>query len=219
MAKGRLRNNDGVVDSSNYTPKLAMPGARDIIEIKEESWPQIIFGWVKSLLGVLGVGLLVIAMLYSGLAANLMMYIPTSEDVTKRDLVVRNIWQDTGNKPPLNTNVVISTTNVLPENWFELIRVGWTGTENPAVVRIASTDFDTLYIVEDEVVNLGESGETGTFVGSPSFPHYSELETYSEEQNVVLDNQFLVECISGACEPGTFFIISDNQIFGEQRNF
>lgn len=218
MAKGgKLKNNDGLVDSSNYTPKLAMPGAREIIEVKEETWPQIIWGWIKSLLGVFGVGLLVLAMLYSGLSATLMMYIPTGTDSTQRDLVVRNTWQETGNRPPLNTQVVISVTSALPENWLELIRVGWTGTDNPAIVRIASTEFDTLYIVEDSVTNLGESGEEGTFVGSPAFPHSEEDGTYFEEQNIVLDGQYLVECISGACEAGTFFIIDSSQIFGEQR--
>lgn len=218
MVKGKLQNNnDGIVDSSNYTPKLSMPGAREIVEVKEETWLQIIFGWMKSLIGVIVVALLVATVLYSGLSANLMMYIPTSTETMQRDLVVRNTWQESGNRPPLNTQIVISTTSTLPENWFGLIRVGWLGTDNPAIVRVASTEFDVLYILEDKVTNLGASGDEGKFVSSPAFPHSPEDETYTEEQNISLNGEYLVECLSGACEPGTYFIITNSQIFGEKR--
>lgn len=212
--KGILRNSDGVVDSADYIPRLAMPGAHDVIDVKEESWGHIALGWGKGLLGFGLILVILVGLLYSGLTATLMMLSPTSADTSSREWVVRNTWTETGGKPPIDKQVVISTTKALPTQWWDLVTVGWVGIAAPAVVRIASTDYETLYIVDSKVTNL-TTKDSGSFISSPAFRY--DTKTDLAEQNYKLDNEYLVECVSGSCEAGTYFIIDATQIFGERQ--
>jgi len=207
--KGKLRNNDGIVDSSDYIPRLAMPGARDIIETKEESWGHIALGWSKGFIGFILVALIIVAALYSGLAATLMMYSPISSNSSSRVLVVRNTWSKTAGQPPLNTNVVISSTTALPSEWWNRVAVGWTGIANPAIVKISSTDYEKLYIANSKVTGL-TSKLNGNFTGSADFKY----DPTAKAQNYQLKNEYLVQCVSGNCKPGTYSIISNSQIYG-----
>jgi len=212
--KGALRNSDGVVDAADYIPRLAMPGARDVIDVKEESWGRIAFGWLKGLLAFGVILLLLVGLLYSGLSATLMMLSSVNSDSNSREWVVRNTWGETGGKPPLDQKVVISTTKALPAEWWNRILVGWTGIAAPAVVRIASTDYEKLYIANSEVTNL-TTEESGEFTSSAAFQYNTDEEL--TEQNYKLDNEYLVECVSGSCEAGTYFVIDAVQIFGERQ--
>lgn len=212
--KGKFRNNDGIVNSSDYVPRLAMPGARDLIDVKEESWGRIILGWGKGLGAFILILVLLVGLLYSGLAATLMVLSSTSPNSDSRDWVVRNTWSETGGKPPIGQEAIISATSGLPAEWWNRILVGWTGISAPATVRISSTDYETLYISDSKVSNL-TTNESGTFVGSAAYGYDSK--EVPAELNYKLDNEYLVECISGSCEKGTYFIIDATQVFGERQ--
>ena len=215
MAKkqGKLKNSRGIVDSSDYNPQLAMPGAHDVVEIKEESWPSIIFGWIRGLIAFAIVAVLLLGVIYSGLAANLMMYVPLNPDSSSRSWVVRGTWSETGGKPSVGEQAVVSEDTMFPEEWWNTILVGWAGISNPSIVKIQSTTYDKLYINNDKVTNLSNEKVSGKFVTSPSYA----VNATEGEQNFKLKNQYLVECVSGSCKPGTYFIVDVKQIYGEAR--
>lgn len=216
LRKGKLRNNDGVVDSSGYTPRLSMQGSRDIVEVKEESWFSIAGGWIKGIIAFVLSLIVIIAGIYSGLAATLMFYSPISSDSSSRSLIIRNAWVDTGNEPPIGEEVIISTDSKLPEEWWNAILVGWVGISSPAKVEILTPNFDKLYIEDGTVVSFNDPDETfKPFVSSAAFK-------YDKKENPVLnhqlDGQYLVKCISGDCKEGTYFIIEETQIFGKLQD-
>jgi hypothetical protein len=193
-----------------------MPGARDIVEVKEESWLSIILGWGKGVVAFALMATAIIALLYSGLAATLMIFSPTSPDSTERSWVIRNAWTETGNRPPVGEEVVISTTSYMPSEFWNLILTGWKGIPDPAVVKIHSDDFDKLYI-EKGTVSLYSDPDTvfEEYVGSPAAKYDVEKET--GPSTFQIDGQFLVECISGGCEKGTYFVIDRDQIYGKEQ--
>lgn len=214
--KGKLRNPDGVVDSTDYVPQLAMPGSHDIIEIKEETWGQIILGWIKGGFAFVLVLILFLALLYSGLSAYLMVFSPTGPDREGYSWVVRNTWSETGNIPPIGSTVVISESTTAPDSWYEFVPVGWLGISDPSVVKVVSKNYDTLYLNNSKVSIVGESGvREGNFVGSPSYSYDSEKD--AAEKNYKLKHQYLVECVSGNCEAGTYYVVNEGQIYGEKR--
>lgn len=210
--QAKFKDSSGIVDSSDYTPKLSMPGAHDIVEVQEESWSSIIFGWAKGALAFVAVAFVLIGLLYSGLAAFLMSYVPTDSESSSRSWVVRGTWSETGNQPPFDSTVVISKTVPSTDDWIENIKIGWIGITDPAVVLIKSTPFDELHIFDGKVTNVNSSEAQGKLVSSLAFDSVAE-----DTQSYKLKNQYLVECVSGSCEAGTYFIIDENHIYGEVR--
>lgn len=212
---GKLKDTSGIVDSSDYIPQLAMPGTHDIVEVKEESWGAIFAGWGRGLLAFVLVSVLFLGLLYSGLAATLMYYMPLYSDSTSRSWVVRGTWSETGGKPPVNTEVVISADSYAPTEWWNNILVGWTGVSSPAVVSVQSNVYDTLYIENGKVSNLSNPKINGAFLGSPNFPYDAAID--GAEQNHKLKDEYLVKCVSGSCTKDSLYIISKDQIFGEAK--
>lgn len=216
--KGKLRNPEGTVDSTGYNPRLSMPGARDIIEVKEESWFSIFLGWGKGILAFIVIVVFILAILYSGLAATLMVYSPLSSDasITDREWVIRNAWSETGNTPPVDEEVIISTVSETPEEFWNLIMIGWIGITNPATVKVISTDYDKVLVDENSRVALGSNPERilGTFSGSAAVQYDA---TKNPSLSYQLKDELLVECVAGDCTPGSIFIITEKQIFGKER--
>jgi len=213
--KGKLRNPDGVVDSTDYVPQLAMPGSHDVIEIKEESWGQIAFGWVRGAIAFILILAIFVAILYSGLSAYLMVYSATGKG-NEHSWVVRNTWSKTGGQPPLNSDVVISEDTTTPAQWYGFIAVGWTGISSPSTVKIVSTNYDKLYIANSKVSLVNNKAvRNEDFVGSPAYSYNPKKD--SAERNYQLRKQYLVECVSGNCKPNTYYVISKDQIFGEVK--
>lgn len=219
MAKkqGKLVDPHGVVDSSDYVPQLAEPGAHDIIEVKEESWGSIFAGWGKGLLLFILVAITCLSLLYTGLTATLMSYVPLNPDNASRSWVVRGAWSKTGNQPPIGAAVAISENTVAPTQWWDNVKVGWVGISKPSVVKIQSTMYDTV-TVNDKNISVTEkvsgkaSTKNGTLVNSPAYPDATDI-----DGPIVLKKQYLVQCVSGSCKPGAFFIIDKNQIYGAVR--
>lgn len=219
MAKkqGKLVDPHGVVDSSDYIPQLAEPGAHDIIEVKEESWGSIFVGWGKGLLLFILVAVTCLSLLYTGLTATLMSYVPLNPDSASRAWVVRGAWSKSGNQPPVGAVVAISDDTVAPTQWWDNVKVGWVGINKPSVVKVQSTMYDTLTLGDNTISATNKvTGKTftkqGTLVNSPAYPDATNI-----AGNLVLKQQYLVECVSGSCKPGTFFIIDKNQIYGAVR--
>lgn len=217
---GKFLNKKSIVASSDDTiGQLSVPGA-EVIEVQEESWASIIWGFVKGII-LFAMLLAVLLMgLFTGLGMSIMNYVPV-DGTNERSIVLRGAWADEGGKPPIGTVVAVSSTNTTPSsNWWEWFSITWFGIPNVSTVEIMSTDYDKLYItgtVDDAEVSIVTNPTvSGTFVGNQNVPlaeEYNEGEQF--EKNVQLKNSFLVKCKAGACEPDTLFVISQEQIFGE----
>lgn len=214
--KGNFVDTSATVESDGQAGMFSVPGAQ-IIEIEQESWFSIIFGWVKNVLvfGLLAVA--VLAVLYSGLSSTIMVFSPVGD--TGRQIVLRGAWADSGGIPPIGTPVAVSPTTA-PSNWWEWIPVGWVGIPDASEVEIVSTDYAKLYVSGADsknltVVNLDNEAVNGKFISTTAVP--VDKDDKNIEFNHGLKDQFLVKCVSGGCTPGTYFVVQDNQIYGEIR--
>lgn len=194
----------------NYIPQFALPGSSELVTLREESWGQILLRWVQNLFLYVLLLAVVGAALYSGLAANLLSFSPTGSASGEQSLVLRNTWQENGGKPPVGEEAVISATEPLPDDPIGKIRVGWTGITDPATVTVLSNNMDRLQVRGDEV-QVGDQ-----WVKLTNSAAY-EVTPDAAEAPVQLDGQFLVQCVEGACEPGSYTIIDQAQIYGERR--
>lgn len=229
---GKLRDTKGVIDTSDQTPQLSVPGS-EIVEIEEESWASIIFRWSKGIIAFFLSAIVIIALLFTIMACSLMVFSPVEKEgqIFDRTLVVRGTWADTGGIPPVGTEVVVSNNQYAPtDKWWDWALIGWHGIPNPSRVEIATTNYDKLYIsgtveqLEDEKVNyeatvtsVNNPEVTGEFFQSPALDLKKFKKDATFEFNHTLDEQYLVKCISGKCEPGTFFVVDKGQIFGEVK--
>ena len=201
--------------------QLSVPGA-EVIEIQQESWASIIYGWFKGLLGFILLLAVIGAGLFTGLGMTVLNYVPLNPDSASRSIVLRGAWADTGGIPPVGTQVAVSQTKAAPTDaWWDWIAISWAGIPAASKVEVVSTDYNRLYIAgtpEDATVTIVDKPSvTGPFVpnGNVSFDKYDEKETF--EENVQLKDSYLVKCISGTCEENTYFVVTQGQIYGEVR--
>lgn len=219
--QAKLIDKSATVQSDGQVGALSVPGAQ-VVEVQEESWASIIFGWLKNIFIFVALAAAVIATLYSGLAATIIVYSPT-DDTGDRSFVLRGTWSETGGIPPVGTEVAISQNTAAPtNNWWDWIPIGWTGIPNVSTVEIVTTDYNKLYIsntpnVGTNVVVLENESINGEFKRSPALPLKDKEDDVAFEINHQLKNEFLVRCVAGNCEEGTYFVISKDQIFGEIR--
>lgn len=220
--KGELVDKSATVKNDLSMGEFSVPGTQ-IIEVEQESWFSIFLGWGKSIIAFVLLALAVIALLYTGLATTILVYSPTG-DGASRNIVLRGAWSDSGGIPPIGSEVVISASDAAPTtNWWEWAPIGWAGIPNVATVEIVSTNYDKLYIEKTatadtvNVVILNNETVNGVLEPSVAFPMREQKDLESFKLNHQLSHEFLVKCVSGECTPGSYYIISDQQIFGEKR--
>lgn len=220
--KGNFVDTTATVESDGQAGMFSVPGAQ-IIEVEQESWLSIFAGWFKSIILFLALAAAVLAVLYSGLSATIMVFSPVGS--SQYEIVIRNAWADEGGIPPEGTLVAVSPTDS-PQNWWEWITVGWLGIPNASEAKIVSTNYDKLYIAGPDsenltVVNLANESVNGKFWTSKAIP--VDEDKTNIEFNHVLKNQYLVECVAGACAAGNedgepvYFVVDETQIYGEVR--
>lgn len=226
-----------VEDPDDYIPLFDGSDEDPSQQISEESWGSILFSWFKGAMLLILAGAVFIGILYSFLAAFLIMWVPVGSDAgyLERENVVRNTWSETGGVPPVGDQAIVSLTAFKSEtSWIDYALYGWTRIPNSAEVKVLSSDRDKLYIEvvdSEEVDEDGKVLKTGRVVilsdeGQPSFSNFTGSTVYSfdpndsksgtpTKDNIQLDGEVLVECLSGDCIPGTVFLVSTDQVFGE----
>lgn len=195
----------------DYTPQFALPGSNELVSLKEEPWGSIILRWMQSLFLYILLLVVIVATLYSGLAATLLVLSPTGGEDNRLSLVVRNMWQDTGGRPPVGEQAVISTSTPLPEDILSKVAIGWTGIPDPAYVTVASDHMDALKVRGGEVLI------NDTWQPLASSDAYQIVENGTAETTVQLRDQYLVECLEGSCEPGTYLIVNSEALYGQRE--
>jgi hypothetical protein len=217
---GKFIDKSATVDSSEQVGRLTVPGA-EIVEIQQEGWGSIIATWVKNIIGFALLLALFVGVLITGLGATVMTFNTVGDD-SHRSIVLRGAWADNGGNPPLGTKVAISEDTLAPtSNWWDWISVAWIGIPSASTVKIVSTDYDKLYVSgtkEDATVtSIANPEETGTLEDSITLNRDDYEDGEAVEFNYQLKKSYLVECVAGACEPGTYSVINEEQIYGEVR--
>lgn len=197
IEKPRLRKSGGEVRADGGAPSLEMPGVADIVERREESWGEIIAGYIRSSLTFLLFAILIIVVVYGALAATVIFL---GQVGNRHVLVARNTF--VGGTPTLNSEVYVSTT---PDDGSPLshLKTGFLGADNASIYRIVSGPYDKVTHVNGKVyVN-------DKLVGS------DDIRAAANE--VTLSNQLLGLCVSGACTENKtqWQVLSPSYIYGE----
>lgn len=226
--RGKFIDKSSTVTSDDQVGMLSVPGA-EVVEVEQESWFSIILGWSKSIIGFVLLLIVVLALLFTGLGTSILTFTPLNPDnALQREIVLRGAWAETGGQPPLETVVAVSHSAPAPtaENWWNWAPIAWVGIENPSKVTIVSTDHDEIviggtkedaWVVNKSSVTTDDKPIEGELVSSAGHSFQSFDEGADVSDSFKLKNAYLVKCISGSCEPGTFFIIPETYIYGEVR--
>ena len=101
----------------------------------------------------------------------------------------------------------LQPTGVSSDNAF----YAFLGVPDAEIVQVASGPSDTVAVNDGTIKVTGENNATykGTFVDDKG---------KSASLNDKLSDSYLVMCVSGSCEKGTFHLMSKDRIYGEVQN-
>jgi hypothetical protein len=173
----------------------------------EESWLRISLSWVKTSFLFLMSAMLIFTVMYGTLAASLLFATPVDGKVT---VVARDTFL--GGIPSKDDVAVVSPTQAAGKNPLDRLKEAGLGIKDAQVVKILSGPNDNIQMKDGGFAITGE--ETGSYNG--------ELISTSGAKIVgsfKLANQYVAECVSGACTPGTFVVVEDANTYGELVDF
>lgn len=200
--KGKLRSSSKIFELNEEEPKLSNNVLPTVIEYEEIGWGHIIKGWVKSILVFLLLGLVLVVGAYAGLAATISY--GTIDDRGEIIVVARGTY--VGGVVPKDEIVYISTTHILDGNLWDNLQQGFVGIPNAATVQVLAGPVQEIEVQANQIL-LKKGTET---VG--------KIEGVIEDltpNKTVLQNEYIVRCLGGACEPGELLLIKSAQISGE----
>jgi len=205
-SKGKLRSSSRVFDlDQEDAPRLNNNNAPSVIEYETLSWSKIILGWVKSIFVFLLLGILLIAGVYAGLAGTILYGIVNVDNKTVT-VVARGTY--VGGVVPEGETIYISTTHTIEGTFISNLVEGFTGVPGGATVEVLAGPIQEIKInAQKKTIDLISNGKTvETIKGT-----IADVDTTKK----VLQNEYIVRCVGGACEAGELFIIQDGQISGE----
>jgi len=201
-----LKKSGPTVDTSDEKPALAYDSNSDIIMFSEESWVSIILGWLKSALLLIGSALLIFFVLYVTLSVSLFF---VNFVGGKPAFVARGTFL--GGQPAVSDYVYTSGTTDASDDPLSRLQYAFLGVPDAEIVQVASGPSDTVAVNDGNIKVTGENNATykGTFVDDKG---------KSASLNDKLSDSYLVMCVSGSCEKGTFHLMSKDRIYGEVQN-
>jgi len=205
MEKAKLRSGQEI-DGTTDKPSLNLPGAQDIIEMKEETWSSIILGWLRSAILFVLLTFLLLGVVYTVLAGTIIFAASPSSSGTV--LVARGTFVGAAATP--NSQIYISETTRNKDDFLNNIKVGFLGAPDPSIVTVESSQYDKVQIRNNSVVVNGKE-ISGKFVDKTSPSKKPVTKT------VQLNKEYLVSCKIGDCKAGTLYIIEQAQIYGEVK--
>lgn len=206
-AKPSMKGSGSFVDVSEEKPALAYDPNSDIIMFAEESWLRISASWLKTSFLFLLSAMLIFTIMYGTLAASLLFATPINGKVT---VVARDTFL--GGIPAKGDVAVVSPSQAAGKNPLDRLKDAALGIKDAQVVKILSGPNDSIQMSQGGFSVSGE--ESGSYSG----------DLFSTSGNKVtnsfkLEKQYVAECISGACTPGTFVIVEDKNTYGELVDF
>lgn len=193
----------GSVDSSEAKPALAYDPNSEILMFSEESWLTITLSWLKTAFLFLVSAMVIFVIMYATLAASLLFATPVDGKV---EVVARDTFL--GGVPSKNDIVLSSPTQIAGEGAVDRLKEAALGVDDAQTVKILSGPSDSVQTDGTSFTVTGQ--EPGSFNGV--------LMTSTGEQvqgDLQLTKQYVAECMSATCTPGTFIVVDDDKIFGE----
>ncbi len=147
-------------------------------------------------LKALGVGFLVIALVYVCFAISIARILPTT---TVGLIPVKNITF-AGGLVPAGEEIVVDMANPQGTEILDYLKQSFIPNGNAAIVEVAA-------------------GPWGSFEWSNGIVTHDEqilnMAMPEEPAKLTLDNEYLVTCVEGACVPGQGYVIHASQLMGE----
>lgn len=201
--KGKLRSSSKIVDlDSEESPRLSAPSTlTPMVEYETIGWGEVIRGWAKSIVIFLLLAAVLVVGIYAGLAATIAY--STSTPGSGQFFVARGTY--VGGTVPQDSTIYVSTSNVVSNSFLTNLQEGFSGLPNGAVVKTIAGPVEEIIV--DNYGNASVGGDDIAGVLPAEFA-----------QGGYLKNQYLVECVSGACTAGDLLVINQNQISGEVIN-
>jgi len=205
--KPSLRQHGLAVDTSDAKPALAYDSNSDIVMFSEESWFKIFAGWLKSGALFLVSAVLIFAVLYTTLAVSLFF---TTFVEGKPVFVARGTFL--GGEPALTDKILGSRTEASEDDPLNRLQYAFMGVPNSVVGEISSGPVDTISAANGQISISGSSSQSyeGVLVDESGQPQ--------DVSSRKLQDEYLVKCMSGECQPGSYFLIKGESIFGEVQN-
>ena len=209
VTKGKLRSSSKVFDlDGEETPRLNNNNSPAVIEYEPLSWNKIIKGWLKSIAGFVVLSLVLTLGVYAGLSSTIL-YITTAkvDSSTSAFIVARGTF--TGGMVPAGSEVYISTSNTLDGSFLTNLQQGFVGIPNGTIVEVLAGPVQKIQInSNDQTVDLlATNGSSASSVNG--------IVLNDDGTKTVLENEYLVRCLGGACKTGDLLIIKKAQISGE----
>jgi hypothetical protein len=204
--KVKLRKHGSLVNATSVEPERQFAGgAQNIIEVKEESWASIILGWVKTIVGYFALVVVLLLAVYTGLAATVVFFSSVGGQTA---LVARGTF--IGGIPDKGDMMYISNDTPDPKSPVNNVVVGFKGAPEASIVENMSAEYDKVSVsgnniqIADQVINdavlLNAKGDRVT------------------SGTISLNNQYVVQCVTGACDADSYLVIDSKQIYGEIKN-
>lgn len=202
-AKPRIKGSGSAVDASEERPALAYDSNSDIIMFSEESWFSISLSWLKTSLMFLLSAMLIFTIMYGTLAASLLFATPINGKV---EVIARNTFL--GGVPSKGDVVATSPTQAAAENPLDKLKEAAFGIPDAQIVKVVSGPNDTVQVSGNTIIIGGQ--EPGTYTGE-----LKDATGKAMTGSFQLSEQFVTECVSGGCAPGSFVVVEDANVFGE----
>lgn len=201
--KGKLRSSSKIVDlDSEESPRLSAPSTlTPIVEYETIGWGEVIRGWAKSIVIFLILAAVLVVGIYAGLAATIAY--STSTPGSGQFFVARGTY--VGGTVPAGSTIYVSTTNAVENSFLTNLQEGFSGLPNGAVVKTIAGPVEEIVVDNTGRASVGGDDISGVLPADFANGGY-------------LKNQYLVECVSGACTSGDLLVINQNQISGEVIN-
>lgn len=208
MAKPRLKSSQKVTDlPDDVKPALSNNSISSFVEYETIGWNLILKDWGKKIALFFVFAIVLAVAAYAALAA-------TIAYTVKIDGAMYTVARGTyvGNEVPSGEIVYASydssATGDFLSNLAQGARsvIGEDPVSEPVVVEV----------VAGPVAKVQVNGENITF--NPGAKDESTLTADVdglEGKTKLLDNQYVVECKWGACEPGSFFVLPSENVSGE----
>lgn len=171
------------------------------VRVSKSTYGKLVF---KRVLRSLGVGVLFLGILYLCLSATLLRVVPTFDGLVP----VKNMTYR-GGIAPEGAVLLVSQEKNQKDNPLDRLRQAFVPDSSAVVVKVVAGPYGKLNWAPPNIL---------TVEGVPSkvpFPKTSDGKSpIADKDEPYLKDEYYVECIKGACEPGTGLIIQKDKIYG-----
>lgn len=198
-------SNGVYVNAELVKPRLQMPNTA-YLNIEEELNAIAKANKIRlAISGMMGGILTIVVLGYSMLAGSFGFF-----DVSKATFVTYPAFASEsqikgGFVQTVGTKIYASTTDAAPSGFFSKVQTGFSGAPNSIIATVESLETSSYVLIEDKTIRVingtSENAISGTYNGS-------------RNGNQKLQDEYIVKCVSGACDEGEILIVSRDNIVG-----